>query len=252
MALDWRIRATKKGDWPCDQQKRKHHVVTVLRNVSGDANALLTELQESLGAGGCVRGGAATKHVRGAVATRTRSAVATRTRSAIAAATRICSEITSQKIGRLAGVKASASQVRDGAVELQGAHVDRCVAFLTARPAHASGVRKDLLPAADAASSSDEEEPRLRRKPRWSAQRRAVGVHAPPRAEVCVPAGLCPLDFSLRSFRDACDVWYSRRADIPRRRVAAPPRPRRGYSAKTGRGAAAAGTRIFRGDESRC
>ena len=42
-----------------------------------------------------------------------------------------------------------------------------------------------------------------------------------------------------------------RDANIPRRRVAAPPRPRREHSVKTGRGATAAATWIFRGDDER-
>ena len=42
-----------------------------------------------------------------------------------------------------------------------------------------------------------------------------------------------------------------RDVDIQRRRVAATPRPRRGYSVETSRGDAAAATWIFRGDESR-
>ena len=72
----WRVRGTKKGDWPIDVEKRKHHTVTCIRNVSGDANVLCTELQDALGAGGTVRG---------------------------------------------------------SVVELQGAHTDRCVAFLAAQ-----------------------------------------------------------------------------------------------------------------------
>ena len=52
----WRVRGTKKGEWPIDVEKRKHHTVTCIRNVSGDANALCTELQDALGAGGTVRG----------------------------------------------------------------------------------------------------------------------------------------------------------------------------------------------------
>ena len=52
----WRVRGTKQGDWPIDVEKRKHHTVTCIRNVGGDANALCTELQDALGAGGAVSG----------------------------------------------------------------------------------------------------------------------------------------------------------------------------------------------------
>ena len=85
----WRVRGTKKGDWPIDVEKRKHHTVTCIRNVSGDANTLCTELQDALGAGGTVRG---------------------------------------------------------SVVELQGAHTDRCVAFLCERRRHVSNIRAALLP----------------------------------------------------------------------------------------------------------
>ena len=47
------------------------------------------------------------------------------------------------------------------------------------------------------------------------------------------------------------DESRRRRGDIPWRRVAAAPRPRRGCSVETSRGGFAAATRIFRGDESR-
>ena len=152
----WRVRGTKKGDWPIDVEKRKHHTVTVLRNVSGDANALCTELQDALGAGGTVRG---------------------------------------------------------SVVELQGAHTDRCVAFLAARRRHVAGVRAALLPDDD----DDEEIPlevkSERRKPRWDATRKLIGKHEPPRATAAQTAqalrsGVCPLDFSLVSFRDACAIWW--------------------------------------------
>ena len=88
----WRVRGTKKGDWPIDVEKRKHHTVTVLRNVSGDVQSLCTELQDALGAGGTVRG---------------------------------------------------------SVVERQGAHTDRCIAFLSARRRHVAGVRAALLPEGD-------------------------------------------------------------------------------------------------------
>ena len=62
---------------------------------------------------------------------------------------------------------------------------------------------------------------------------------------------------------EGCRTEYSRGADnesrrrrgldvdIPRRRLAAPPRPRRGHDAETSRDDAAAATWIFRGDDSR-
>ena len=152
----WRVRGTKKGDWPIDVEKRKHHTVTCIRNVGGDANALCTELQDALGAGGTVRG---------------------------------------------------------SVVELQGAHVDRCVAFLCARRRHVAGIRAALLPEDD----DDEEIPlevkSERRKPRWDATRKMIGKHEPPRAtaaqtEAAISTGVCPLDFSLVSFRDACAIWW--------------------------------------------
>jgi translation initiation factor 1 (eIF-1/SUI1) len=153
----WRVRGTKKGDWPIDVEKRKHHTVTVLRNVSGDAHALCTELQDALGAGGTVRG---------------------------------------------------------SVVELQGAHTDRCIAFLSERRRHVAGVRAALLPDDD---DDDEEIPlevkSERRKPRWDATRKMIGKHEPPRATAAqtaqaVQSGVCPLDFSLVSFRDACAIWW--------------------------------------------
>ncbi len=152
----WRVRGTKKGDWPIDVEKRKHHTVTCIRNVSGDANALCAELQDALGAGGTVRG---------------------------------------------------------SVVELQGAHTDRCVAFLSERRRHVSNIRAALLP-------QDEEEEEIplevrseRRKPRWDATRKMIGKHEPPRATAAQTAqalqsGVCPLDFSLVSFRDACAIWW--------------------------------------------
>ena len=125
-AAAWRVRGTKKGDWPIDVEKRKHHTVTCIRNVGGDANALCTELQDALGAGGTVRG---------------------------------------------------------SVVELQGAHTDRCVAFLSARRRHVAGIRAALLPDDD---DDDEEIPlevkSERRKPRWDATRKLIGKHEPPRA----------------------------------------------------------------------
>ena len=157
----WRVRGTKKGDWPIDVEKRKHHTVTCIRNVSGDANALCAELQDALGAGGTVRG---------------------------------------------------------SVVELQGAHVDRCVAFLSERRRHVSNIRAALLPEDD-----DEEIPlevkSERRKPRWDATRKMIGKHEPPRATAAQTAqalqsGVCPLDFSLVSFRDACAIWW--RCTCPR------------------------------------
>ena len=122
----------------------------------GDANALCTELQDALGAGGTVRG---------------------------------------------------------SVVELQGAHVDRCVAFLSERRRHVSNIRAALLPEDD----DDEEIPLVvkseRRKPRWDATRKMIGKHEPPRATAAQTAqalqsGVCPLDFSLVSFRDACAIWW--------------------------------------------
>ena len=64
------------------------------------------------------------------------------------------------------------------------------------------------------------------------------------------------LDGSRDVLRGDDDVRARRRrrgrdVDIPRRGVAAPPRPRRGYSAERSRGDAAAATWIFRGEESR-
>ena len=38
-------------------EKRKNHKVTVIRNVEGDAAALIAELKNALGAGGVARGG---------------------------------------------------------------------------------------------------------------------------------------------------------------------------------------------------
>lgn len=43
---------TKKGSLPLQVEKRKHKTVTTLKNIQGDANALLTELRKALGTGG--------------------------------------------------------------------------------------------------------------------------------------------------------------------------------------------------------
>ena len=177
----WRVKATKKGDWPIIVEKRKHHTVTCIRNVTG-AELLCTELQDALGAGGCVRG---------------------------------------------------------NVVELQGRHTDRCVAFLVAHLRHVSGLRGALLPQEEEEEATPLEAPASRhgvdgaasmqsfrapapdlvvaptekRKPRWDATRKLIGKHEPARATTAatdhaILSGVCPLDFSLLSFRDACSMWW--------------------------------------------
>lgn len=52
------VAKTRKGGWPVFVERRAAgKVVTVIRNVSGDAEALLSTLKKKCGAGGVVRDG---------------------------------------------------------------------------------------------------------------------------------------------------------------------------------------------------
>lgn len=55
----FRVQKTKKGNWPLSVEKRAAgKVVTIVGNVSGDADALLSKLKKRCGAGGVTRNGA--------------------------------------------------------------------------------------------------------------------------------------------------------------------------------------------------
>jgi len=55
----YRVVKSKKGNWPLAIEKRSGgKVVTVLRNIEGDAGALLKELKKRCATGGVVREGA--------------------------------------------------------------------------------------------------------------------------------------------------------------------------------------------------
>ena len=112
-------------------------------------------------------------------------------------------------------------------IELQGEHVDRCVAFLVEHRARVRGVRSDLLPA-DApapapAADDDDVGPAARRKPRWSALRKEAAKPPDPRpAGPAAPGWLqrarledkCPLAYEYCAFRDACDLWRHCSCDV--------------------------------------
>lgn len=54
----YQVAKTRKGGWPVFVERRAAgKVVTVIRNVSGDAEALLSTLKRKCGAGGVVRDG---------------------------------------------------------------------------------------------------------------------------------------------------------------------------------------------------
>ena len=55
---EYQVGKTRKGGWPLSVEKRPAgKVVTVIRNISGDAEALLSALKKRCGAGGVVREG---------------------------------------------------------------------------------------------------------------------------------------------------------------------------------------------------
>ena len=55
---EFRVGKTRKGGWPVSLEKRPAgKVVTVIRNVTGDAERLLSVLKKRCGAGGVVREG---------------------------------------------------------------------------------------------------------------------------------------------------------------------------------------------------
>ena len=145
----WRVRH-EKGDWPIDVEKRKHHTVTLIRNVGGPIR-FMRGAQDALGAGGTVRG---------------------------------------------------------SVVELQGAHVDRCVAFLSERRRHVS-IRAALClrrRRGDPAQVKSE-----RRKPRWDATRKMIGStsrRAPRQRRRRRRSGSVPPRLLFVSFRDACAIWW--------------------------------------------
>ncbi|MCC6489598.1 MAG: translation initiation factor [Candidatus Hydrogenedentes bacterium] len=56
--VQYHVAKTRKGGWPVFVERRAAgKVVTVIRNVSGDAEALLSMLKKKCGAGGVVRDG---------------------------------------------------------------------------------------------------------------------------------------------------------------------------------------------------
>lgn len=50
------VTRTRKGGYPVFLEKRANHQVTVIRNISGDAEELMRVLKRRLGAGGVARG----------------------------------------------------------------------------------------------------------------------------------------------------------------------------------------------------
>jgi translation initiation factor 1 (eIF-1/SUI1) len=48
----WFVHGTKNGGFPLQVEKRKHKTVTTLRNITGDGEALLSDLKRALGTGG--------------------------------------------------------------------------------------------------------------------------------------------------------------------------------------------------------
>lgn len=64
---DWMVAATKTAKLPIQIEKRKHKTVTVVRNITGNAAALLSSLKVALGTGGTLVQGGGDTDVSGGV-----------------------------------------------------------------------------------------------------------------------------------------------------------------------------------------
>ena len=169
--MSWSVHGTKKGDLPLVVEKRKHHKVTVLRNVSGDAGALLKALQDSLGAGGSSQAGGAVVELQGDHVTR-------------------CAAFLVARRARLTGVRSALLPAVAPAV----------------RPVDGDDGDGDD----DDDGRAPRRKPRWTASQKEAAKppgpERATTA-APGWAKRAHLAGKCPLDYEFCSFRDACGMF---------------------------------------------